>query len=180
MAHDVFISYSRLDTQVADTFCDALEAHGLRCWIAPRDVAPGEDWSGAIVTALRQSRLLLVVFSSRACRSRHVVREIQLVGAGVPVLPVRIEDVQPVGAFEYFLGLPQWLDAFAPPREQHLERLVASVARLLGRPAPPVKAPVGPGSPEPVSQERSIDEMPIDGWTRRRPVGRLRRFLDDV
>jgi TIR domain len=35
MAHDVFISHSHADKPAADAACAALEARGIRCWIAP-------------------------------------------------------------------------------------------------------------------------------------------------
>jgi len=38
MAYDVFISYGHEDKIVADAACARLEACGIRCWIAPRDV----------------------------------------------------------------------------------------------------------------------------------------------
>ena len=49
MAHDVFISYSTKDKPTADAACAALEAKGIRCWIAPRDILPGSDWGEAII-----------------------------------------------------------------------------------------------------------------------------------
>ena len=38
VAYDVFISYSSKDKHVADAVCVALEQHGIRCWLAPRDI----------------------------------------------------------------------------------------------------------------------------------------------
>jgi hypothetical protein len=38
----VFISYASPDSVVADAVCLALEREGVTCWIAPRDVVPGE------------------------------------------------------------------------------------------------------------------------------------------
>ncbi len=35
MAHDVFVSYSVKDKTTADAICAALEANGIRVWIAP-------------------------------------------------------------------------------------------------------------------------------------------------
>jgi hypothetical protein len=61
MAHDVFISYSSKDKPLADGICANLEAVGIRCWTAPRDIGPGEDWPTAIWTRTRikkhQSRM---------------------------------------------------------------------------------------------------------------------------
>ena len=41
MAHDVFVSYASGDKTVADSVCATLESHGVRCWMAPRDVLAG-------------------------------------------------------------------------------------------------------------------------------------------
>ena len=45
MPHDIFISYSNQDKPVADAACNVLEKNGIRCWIAPRDVVAGLDYS---------------------------------------------------------------------------------------------------------------------------------------
>ena len=40
---DVFVSYATEDRSTAEAVCAALEAKGLRCWIAPRDIHPGRS-----------------------------------------------------------------------------------------------------------------------------------------
>jgi TIR domain len=62
MAHDVFISYSAKDKTTADGVCATLEAKGIRCWIAPRDILPGMDWGEAIIEAINGSRVIVLVF----------------------------------------------------------------------------------------------------------------------
>jgi hypothetical protein len=37
-----FISYSSPDAAIAAELCEALERDQRRCWIAPRDVMPGQ------------------------------------------------------------------------------------------------------------------------------------------
>jgi hypothetical protein len=44
MTQDVLLSYSSKDKPSADAICAHLEAAGIRCWIAPRDIAAGDDW----------------------------------------------------------------------------------------------------------------------------------------
>lgn len=63
MPHDVFISYATGDKVVADAACATLEARRLRCWIAPRDVLPGTNYGEAIVNALRDSKVVVLLFS---------------------------------------------------------------------------------------------------------------------
>jgi hypothetical protein len=52
LAHNVFISHSTKDKEIAAEICAALEADGISCWIAPRDIKPGEEWPVAIVKAV--------------------------------------------------------------------------------------------------------------------------------
>jgi septal ring-binding cell division protein DamX len=136
MAHDVFISYSTEDRQVADKVCAALEAGGIKCWIAPRDVPYGADYEESIVDAITSSRLLVLVLSSHSNASPHVKREIQNAcagEAGKPVIPLRIEEIEYNKALRYYLHSAQWLDAATPPLEQHLGRLVEHVRSSLSR-----------------------------------------------
>jgi hypothetical protein len=132
MVHDVFISYVASDRKAADAACAILEKNKVRCWVAPRDIAPGATWGKAIVEAISDSRLMVLVFSSRSNKSDQVVREVErAVHRGIPILPLRIEDVLPSGDMEYFLSARHWLDAFPPPLESHMERLASAVKNLL-------------------------------------------------
>src|SRR5947209_14129948 len=139
MAHDVFIRYATSDKPVADAACATLEAKGIRCWIAPRDVVPGQEWGEAIVDAIRSSRVMVLVFSQHANSSPQIRREVErAVNAETVLIPFRIEDVAPAEALEFFLGAPHWLDALTPPLETHLERLAAAVSSFLA-----VRGPLG-------------------------------------
>src|SRR5262249_44405637 len=64
--YDAFLSYSSKDKAVADAAVASLEARGLRCWIAPRDIVPGQEWSEAILAGLEQSRLMVLIFSANS------------------------------------------------------------------------------------------------------------------
>jgi hypothetical protein len=73
----VFISYSNEDKAIADAVCAALEAENIRCWIAPRDVQAGRPYSGQITQAIREARILLLILTGAANRSKHVLREVE-------------------------------------------------------------------------------------------------------
>jgi hypothetical protein len=134
MAHDVFISYSAQDKPTADAVCAKLESRGVRCWIAPRDILGGEEYAAALVNALRTSRLMVLIFSSGANQSQQVLREVErAVSKGLPILPLRIEDVPPSEAMEFYISSRHWLDALTPPLENHLLRLTDTVTLLLSR-----------------------------------------------
>jgi PknH-like extracellular domain/TIR domain len=132
VAHDVFISHSHEDKPAADAACAALEARGIRCWIAPRDIAPGQDWAASIVAAIQGAQIMLLVFSQHANQSPQVQREVErAASSGKVILPLRVDDVLPEAALAYYLGTPHWLDAITKPFEAHLEKLADACASLL-------------------------------------------------
>ncbi len=140
MAHDVFLSYSNKDKVAAETVSRALEASGVRVWMAPRDFFPGLDRAESIRAAMDQARFFVLVFSSRANASEHTLRELDYaVSHGKPVIPFRIEDVKPSGRMASLLAVSQWVDAFSPPLEPHADRLAALLRRMLW-PSAPVSA----------------------------------------
>jgi hypothetical protein len=111
MSHDVFISYASSDKPIADGVCARLEAARLRCWVAPRDILPGQDWGEAILSAIEASSALVLVFSARANGSSHVKREVErAIHRGVAVIPFRVEEVLPSGSLAYFISTAHWLD----------------------------------------------------------------------
>src|SRR5215813_7391140 len=132
MHNDVFISYSSLDKDAALAACAALEAVGIGCWIAPRNIVPGREWGAAIVEAIDRSSVMVLIFSAHANESRQIHREVErAISKGIPVVPMRIEDVEPADSLAFFMNAVHWLDAFTPPLQQHLQSLVEAVAALL-------------------------------------------------
>jgi formylglycine-generating enzyme required for sulfatase activity len=128
MNFDAFISYANQDKVVADAACAKLEADGIRCWIAPRDVPPGAQWAASIVDAIDHCHAMVLIFSSSANVSKQIHREVQRAfEREVPVVPFRIENVVPEQALAYYMGSVHWLDALTPPLEQHLQKLVVSL-----------------------------------------------------
>lgn len=168
MAHDVFISYAKENKVVADAMCAILEQRQIRCWIAPRDVLPGQAYSEAIVEALDKVQVLVLIFSSFANASPQVAREVErAVAKRVAILPFRLEDVPLSKHMEYFISTPHWLDALAPPHEHHFALLGDAIEALLAQrqgKAPPVSRWQG------AKPQRS--EVP-SGWNRSRTIAAL-------
>jgi hypothetical protein len=140
VAHDVFICHATEDKGVADAVCASLEARGIRCWVAPRDIAPGRDYAAAIIDALATARAVVLVFSTYANSSPHVKRELERgVSRGLPIIPIRLDEAVPTAALEYFISGAHWLDAMTPPLAAHLQHLGDAVEVVLSQPgtAPP-------------------------------------------
>jgi len=140
MANDVFISHSSKDKRAADAACAALEAAGISCWMAARDILPSADWGASIVGAITGAKVFVLIFSESANHSPYILREVErAVSQGVPIIPLRIEDVTPDASLGYFLGAQHWLNAYEPPFERHLGYLVEVVRLVMdgGRAAAP-------------------------------------------
>ena len=89
----------------------------------------------AIINAIDSCRVMVLIFSLSANASRQVPREIErAVSKGVPIVPIRIEEVAPTESMAYFLDSVHWLDALTPPLQKHLEFLVDSVRSFLAVP----------------------------------------------
>lgn len=156
-AHDVFVSYSSINKPVADAIVSRLEQEGVRCWFAPRDVIPGQNFAEAILEAIESSRLMVVVLSNQSNQSQHVPREVErAVHHNVVVVPFRIESVEPSGAMAYFLASEHWLDALTPPLDKHIGDLVQVINNLLERTPP---HPLGQ-TPAPVPPRRRWLRLP--------------------
>ncbi len=132
MQYDVFISYSSVDQKIAEGVCAYLEQHGIRCFVAYRDIPRGVVWAAAIVEALERSRMMLVLFSRHFNESRQVDREVELAAErGMPILTLRLSDDDFTGVKKYYLKNLNWIDAFPNP-ERYFESLKKDVVSLLG------------------------------------------------
>jgi hypothetical protein len=132
MAHDVFISHSSKDKTFADAVCATLECKNIRCWIAPRDVPPGTHYGAALDKAIEGSNIFILLISKRSNKSAQVIRELEIAADnGIPIIPIRIEDIEPTDAMRYYVKSLHWLDAMTPPIERHLEKITASVQTFL-------------------------------------------------
>ncbi len=132
MAHDVFKSYSNKDKPIADAICANLESAGVRCWIAPRDIVPGEDWPSAINKAITKSRVMVLVFSQNSNSSEDVSRELILAAnSKLVIIPFKIDNIEPEPGKQYYLARTLWLDAMNPPTRSQIITLVETAKKML-------------------------------------------------
>jgi tetratricopeptide (TPR) repeat protein len=127
----VFVSYASQDVAVAAAVVEALERHAIKCWIAPRDVVPGEFYAGAIVHAIDAAKVIVLVLSENAATSQHVLREVErATSKRHPVVALRIDRAPLPAELEYFLNTSHWLDASGSV-ERALPKLVDALQRSM-------------------------------------------------
>src|SRR5438132_4387915 len=106
MPTDVFISYSTRDSETAQAVCSALESAGLSCWIAPRNIAPGQTWSEAIIDGINGSAVLVLLYTSASNASPQVLREVErAVSKRLGLIALRLEEVEPGKSLEYLISV---------------------------------------------------------------------------
>ncbi len=106
----VFISYAYEDGELAHRLAEDLRGAGLRVWIAPESIQPGELWAKAIDRGLRESGIFVVTLSPDAAESGWVEQEIL---AAISFKARREMQVYPV------VARPCDLDAFHISLQAH-------------------------------------------------------------
>lgn len=134
MEYDVFISYSSKDSATANSVCDFMESRGIKCWIAPRNIMPGVEYSTAIIDAMNQCLVFILVFTESSNRSQQVVREVErAVSKGLHIIPFRLESCELSKDLEYFISLCQWVNAANQPLDSHYKILAYRVTQILAK-----------------------------------------------
>ncbi len=153
---------------MARRLVDLLETAGVPCWIAPRDIEPGTEYTKGILKGLAEAPAFLLLFSAASDESPHVRRELEVaVTTDTALFPVRLEDVEPSPSLRYFIGTWQWLDTVGLPPTVWEPALVSGVQRLMGvdtaqAPAVPPKRVVTrppPGLPAPIGTTWGRDAL---------------------
>lgn len=107
----IFISHSSQNAAVATEVCKLLEQNGIECFIAPRNIRSGREYAEEIVNGIDSSKAMILLMSSAANASPHVLREVErAVSRNIPVLVYKLEDVVLSKSLEYFLMTHQWMN----------------------------------------------------------------------
>jgi len=131
MRRHVFVSYAAEDRALANDWCRAVEAAGLPCWIAPRNIQPGADWAEQIIDGIDGAWALLLLLTAASNQSPQVRREVErAVHKQVPVLPLRIQDIRLSKSLEYFLSAQHWFDVFDATHDTHHATVVQALHAL--------------------------------------------------
>jgi tetratricopeptide (TPR) repeat protein len=130
---DVFMSYTRDDTEIAHTLSQAMENRGFRVWFDAK-LGPGEPLN-AIDDALRSSGAVLVLLSASSLSSQWVSSEVAAALHVLPaesVFPIAVGDVD-VRTLPEWLSVRQWLHVRDGEQVDALmEQLVPALETALG------------------------------------------------
>jgi hypothetical protein len=132
---DVFVSHATEDAALAHRLAAFLEACGINCFLAPRDIPPGAVWDEAVVDGIDHCAGMVLVLSTRANASSFVKNEInRAFSKNKPLFAFRTEEVALGKSLELYLARHQWIDGFPGPVEDKFSRLAEAIGEWLGRP----------------------------------------------
>jgi Tol biopolymer transport system component len=130
MAGEIFISYRRSDEAWARLLHAQLQAEGVEAWYDAQ-VGAGQDWRKATARALEDSQIFVLLFTSNAAESNDIAKELAAATLEKKlIIPVRLEDIAPKGAFLYELASRNWINAFENT-EAKLAELAKGLAHLV-------------------------------------------------
>ncbi|HYM19664.1 MAG TPA: TIR domain-containing protein [Candidatus Kapabacteria bacterium] len=90
---DIFISYSSLDKDKAVRLSQRLRDAGFSIWMDDTDISAAAKWSSAIVRAIEECKVFIVLLSSNSFGSHNVIKELSLASEGKKhIIPVELED----------------------------------------------------------------------------------------
>ena len=126
----IFISYSSKDKNVADALCHYLEERGIPCWIAPRDILPGQTWPGAIVQAIRGCSAMVLIYTIEANTSSQVANEVdKAFSCAKTIIPFIVDSTPMNEELGYYLSRKHWLIAY-PDYKDKLKPLADNLIKL--------------------------------------------------
>ncbi len=109
----VFISYSSKEMDIAVKVCSYLEANGISCWIAPRNVDAGGNYPTQIVAAIKQCEMLVLLASENTNASGHVTNEVSIAFDNKKIIiPFKLQQFNFTDEYLYFLGRKHWIEAY--------------------------------------------------------------------
>ena len=133
MKYDVFISYSRKDTTIADKICAALDRAEITYFIDRQGIGGGLEFPKVLAENIIESRIFLLIASENAYVSKFTTNEIVFAFNKKPknaILPYIIDNsALPIDLEFVFAGI-NWRTLESHPIEP---TLVDDLLNLLGR-----------------------------------------------
>jgi len=125
--HKVFISYSSKDYAQAESVRNILERNDIKCWMAPRDIPGGSNYTREIPVAIRECQVFVLILSDNAQGSHWVLKELDTaVNNGKVILPFMLEECQLNDEFNFLLTGAQRYEAYQKKSEA-METLIRRI-----------------------------------------------------
>ncbi len=107
-----FLSHASADAAIAQKLCAQLEAEGVRCWIAPRDVTPGRPYSDEIVRGIDGCEAFVLLATPTAVLSKNVLNELEQAHRNDrQIYTIMVNQPKVSDELGYYIARLHWLEA---------------------------------------------------------------------
>lgn len=130
---DVFISYSRKDSQFVSTFLPLFREHGINAWIDIDGIYTGEAFKKVITKAIKSSKVFLFFSSAASNSSEWTAKEINLaVLFKKKIIPIKINQEEYNDEVVFDLAGLHFIDySNSCDRKLLDEKLIKSIKNLI-------------------------------------------------
>lgn len=127
----VFISYSSKEANQANEIVATLEKQGIKCWIAPRDIRVGSNYTKDIPRAIDECPCFLLVLSRESQKSKWVNKELtRAINQDKRIMPLMIESFSVNESFEFLLEDVQ-TRPYHQTKKQTMQEVMAEIHTLM-------------------------------------------------
>lgn len=133
MKHDVFISYSRADSAIADCICEAFDKAGISYFIDRQGIGGGFEFPVVLAEAIVESKVVLFLASKSSYESKFTNAELTFAFNEKPknsILPYIIDGSTMPPALRFVFSSINWRTIESHPIEP---TLVDDILKMLGR-----------------------------------------------
>lgn len=128
----VFLIYAREDLEAARRLTTELREHGFNPWLDVEEITPGQVWQKAVIRALEESAVALVLVSEHLAKKGFVQEELKVALETLqerekdlsPVVPVRLDKSDVPERLSHV----QWVNLF---EDTGMERLLSGLNRVV-------------------------------------------------
>ena len=123
--YDIFVSYAHEDVKRVQLLAAALENEGWRVFW-DKTIPAGEDWESFIGLHLDTAPVVIPVWSTASVKSRFVRDEANRANKRGALVPVTIDDVEPMFGFGYInaSNLLEWIAGGGGKLPDHLKNSI--------------------------------------------------------
>lgn len=183
--YDVFICCTSTDVKIAERLSAYLKYYNVECFVAHRDIPADVPWAYGIAEAIRNSRMMIALFSEDFNTGTWMDDELKTANtSGVPIITFRLSNDAFGETKAVFLKNTVCVEA-ADNAEGKFPMLYEEVCNMLGLPieealpAEEVLIEQQPGSTVPAQEEKSENDT-TDEEPRKKQTGVSRSLFPAV
>lgn len=125
-----FLSHSSLDAEMVLALCSSLEARGIECWMAPRDLQEGQSWALGCLQGVAESQSFVLLGTENALASYEVLTEVaQAHKRAKPIYTILIPPAKVRGEMDFYLARLHWLEGAGRTPED----IAAKLSNVIGK-----------------------------------------------